>query len=176
MTEEFHCPKCGMDVAVALTFCPECGSTLERVVTQRRRARLAPRPMDLTRLISTLIQEHGDVRRRMQDLGGTLMAGNSARAAELLEGLDWDLRQHIIDEEAQVLKHLIRVYGRDGAERDIKTMQQHRSIHRLMEDVGERLPAWSDADLSWYVELDSLLREHFKQEETQVFPRALEAH
>ena len=101
------------------------------------------------------------------------MAGKLGRAGDLLDGLDRSLRQHIVDEEAQVLKRLISARGRDGADSDIKTMQQHRRIHRQIQAVQERLPSWSDPDVSVYVELDRLVRDHLKKEELDVYPRAL---
>ena len=173
MTEEFYCPECDMTVEVAITFCPECGSELERVTTHRRRVKIAPRPLELDRLVSTLIAEHGQIRRQIDDIGATLKAGKLVRAGDLLDGLDRSLRQHIVDEEAQVLKRLISARGRDGADSDIKTMQQHRRIHRQIQAVQERLPSWSDPDVSVYVELDRLVRDHLKKEEQEVFPRAL---
>ncbi len=55
--------------------------------------------------------------------------------AGLLQEFNPYLRQHIIDEEARVLKLLLEAYGRQGAEEAIKVFQQHKRIHNAIEEM-----------------------------------------
>ncbi|MDG7016658.1 MAG: hemerythrin domain-containing protein, partial [Nitrososphaerota archaeon] len=63
-----------------------------------------------------------------------------------LKELEPVFRQHIADEESQILRLLTQELGVKGAEDEIRVFQQHRPIHRLMQAVAE-LAAKSPAEL-----------------------------
>ena len=58
-------------------------------------------------------------------------------ASNALKGLEPIFRQHIVDEESQVLRLLVEELGVANAEEEIRIFQQHRPIHRLMQMVSE---------------------------------------
>jgi hemerythrin-like domain-containing protein len=90
-----------------------------------------------------------------------------------LKELDSIFRQHIADEEAQLLRLLIDNLGVKGAEQEIRVFQQHRPIHRLMELISE-LAAKSAEELGEEQrKLDELFQQHTALEERGVFPKAL---
>ena len=130
-----------------------------------------PRDTDLEALLVILVKEHA------------LMKEGLRRAREAAERRDFEsvslalkelgpvFRQHIADEEAQVLRFLIGQLGVEGADYEIKVFQQHRPIYQLMEGVA-RLAAMSAAELgSNQAKLDALFEEHTRVEEQHVFPR-----
>lgn len=94
-------------------------------------------------------------------------------AVETLGELDRLFRQHIADEEAQVLRILIESYGREGAEDAIMVFRQHRPIYQLMEEV-RRFTSLSAEELALKeARLSDMLEGHTKAEEGRVFPKAL---
>ena len=97
-------------------------------------------------------------------------------ASGILRGLDGLFKQHIADEEAQVLRLLIEAYGVKGAEGAIVVFRQHRPIYDLMEEV-KKLASISPEELASSEDrLKRLFAEHTLSEETRVFPRALSTY
>ena len=134
------------------------------------------RSLEFEELVSALKDEHGGVKRRLAELGDVVAARKYAKASELVPGLCDALRQHIIDEEAKVLKVIIDAYGRERAGEAIRIAQRHRVVHRKIEEM-EKLAARTPGMLGpRVVELRGLLEEHFKDEEERMFPLALEAY
>jgi len=134
------------------------------------------RPSAFGELIASLTQEHREVENQIAELKKALRARKYAKAAAIIPGFCDTLRQHIIDEEARVLKLLIDVLGRDGATEAIETFQQHRTIHNRIEDL-EKIAARTPGLLAPKVaELEDLLRDHLRREEQTIFPAALDAH
>jgi len=89
-----------------------------------------------------------------------------------LKQLDAIFRQHIVDEEAQILRLLVGELGRKGAAEEIRVFQQHRPIYRLMQKISKfaSMPA---AELHQsQEELKDLFEAHAFAEERRVFPRA----
>ena len=135
--------------------------------------RFLPRQMDFESLIKVLAEEHAVMEAglaRIELSAGRLdFAGVAATLAEL----DPIFRQHIADEESQILRLLIRELGVTGAEEEIKVFQQHRPIHKLMLIVAE-LAAKSAGELAGdQRQLNELFLEHASMEERGVFPKAL---
>lgn len=102
---------------------------------------------------------------RLQDYGSVSAS---------LQDLEPVFRQHIADEESQILRVLIGSLGTKGAAEEIRVFQQHRPIHLLMQKVSE-LASRPTAELpEEREELERLLDSHFLAEENEVFPKALE--
>ncbi len=134
------------------------------------------RRMEFDELISVLIAEHGKMKSGLADVERAASKKDFDSAARILKSLDGLLRQHIADEEAQVLKLLIDAYGVRGAEDAIVVFRQHRPIYDLMEKVKKlaSLPSYELAASEG--ELRRLFDEHALAEETRVFPKALSTH
>ena len=100
-------------------------------------------------------------------------AKDCEEAKEVLAEVEGIFKQHIADEEGQVLRLLIETYGRDGAEEEIRVFRQHRPIYALLQRVQSlsRLPP--EELSSRGDELRKLLEDHTLAEERRVFPRAL---
>ncbi len=136
-------------------------------------ARFPPRRMDLPALVGILVKEHALMR------DGLLRAKRAAEQRDyegvrrILGEIDPVFKQHIADEEAQVLGLLVARLGVKGAEAEIRVFRQHRPIYDLMTRVS-KLAALSPSELeASQAELESLFEAHTASEETQVFPRAL---
>lgn len=134
--------------------------------------RFAPRKLTFEGLVKALVDEHASMR---EGLG----AAKACAALRDFEGvrrellrLDPMFRQHIADEEAQILGMLVRIVGVNGAQDEIRVFQQHRPIHELMGRVAELAPKSTGELESRRAELDALIDLHFRSEETAVFPRA----
>jgi hypothetical protein len=132
-----------------------------------------PRKMELEELISVLVGEHARMKSDLADVGRAVSRRDFSSASRTLRGLDHLFKQHIADEEAQVLRILIDAYGVKGAEDAVAVFRQHRPIYDLMEQV-KKLAALSPEELASTEDgLKRLLDEHTLAEETSVFPRAL---
>ncbi len=133
------------------------------------------RSMPLDQLVSTLVSEHAKIKSGLVEARHALDAKEYARAKEALAEVERTFRQHIVDEEGQILRILIEVYGREGAESAIAVFRQHRPINALMEAVG-RFASLSPEELSRNEdELLELLDDHTMAEESRVFPAVLSA-
>jgi len=81
-------------------------------------------------------------------------------ASRALKQLDGVFRQHIADEEAQIIRLLVGERGVKGAEEEIKVFQQHRPIYRLMQTVAE-LATKKESELeSDQAKLNALFDDH----------------
>ena len=127
------------------------------------------RHLSVDELVRVLLKEHKEVRALMAELENTLEEGPKKVAEGMLKINDY-LKQHIVDEEAVVLKHLLNTYGKENCEEEIKVMQQHRIIHGLLNE-GVTL-SHSSAISSRFKEVKEVLEDHFKKEE-KIFPKVL---
>jgi hypothetical protein len=135
--------------------------------------RYLPRDLPLEELVRTLVEEHGKMKDLLQQAKAAAEGGNFGELSEKLRLLDPIFKQHIADEEGQILRLLIEVLGVKGAQDEIRVFQQHRPIYSLMLTVSE-LAAKNPADLpSEEARLNRLFDEHATAEESRVFPRAL---
>ncbi len=136
--------------------------------------RYAPRSMGLDALIRVLVEEHGVMRKGLERAREAAGRGDFDGVRAELRTVDPVFRQHIADEEATVLRLLIKQLGTKGAADEIRVFQQHRPMYQLMKKVSE-LASMSPAELrANQAELNSLFELHTKAEETKVFPRAAE--
>jgi hemerythrin-like domain-containing protein len=134
------------------------------------------RKMGFEELISVLIAEHAEMKRDLAEIKQAVSKGDFLSASRVLQGLDSLFKQHIADEEAQVLRILIDAYGVKGADDAITVFRQHRPIYDLMEEV-KRLASLSVEELaSDEDQLRQLLEEHTMAEESRVFPRAISTY
>ena len=134
------------------------------------------RKMEFEELISVLTAEHVEMKKDLADVKQAITKGDFSSASKILGELDWMFKQHIADEEAQVLRILIDAYGVEGADDAIKVFRQHRPIYDLMEEV-KRLASLSVEELaSDEYGLRQLLEEHTFAEESRVFPRAISTY
>ena len=100
--------------------------------------------------------------------------GDLETVASHLRALDRIFRQHIADEEAQILRILVSELGTEGAQEEIRIFQQHRPIYALMRTVAE-LASKGGAELSTEQRrLSEIFDAHASTEERRVFPRALD--
>jgi len=136
-------------------------------------APVIPRRLEFADLISVLISEHAEIERKLTELKESTETKDFTRAAAILKDLDQLFRQHIADEEAQVLLLLIEAYGVKGAEFAIAVFRQHRPIYQLIREV-EKLASLPPDELARdETKLRALLMEHTRAEEAHIFPNAL---
>lgn len=154
---------------IQTTRCPECGAVLEKVVTESGGERFEE-------FVASLARAHTDIQGRLQTIGVALRKQDTDLAVASVRDLKDVLDRHVVDEEARILKVLIDARGREGAQDAIRTMQQHRSVHRLVNEMLNALPTSTEEASQKHAELVKILREHFEAEERRVFPAALEAH
>ena len=133
-----------------------------------------PRSLELEDLLTILLDEHGQVRSLLNRLNTFLQEERYTEAVEDLNNFKPYLDQHIIDEEATVLKTLLDAYGREGAERAIKVFQEHREIHQLISEMKSIALSSSERLAEKRDRLETVLERHFRAEEEEVFPWALD--
>jgi len=132
--------------------------------------------MEFEELISVLIAEHAEMKRGLAEIKQAVSKGDFLSASRVLRELDRLFKQHIADEEAQVLRILIDAYGVKGADDAIAVFRQHMPIYDLMEEV-KRLASLSSEELASDEDrLRQLLEDHTLAEESRVFPRAKSAY
>jgi hypothetical protein len=132
-----------------------------------------PRRLDFTALVGVLVEEHSMMRKGLDEVKELARRRDFEGVRRVLDELDPVFRQHIADEEAQILGLLIDKLGVKGAESEILVFRQHRPIYQLMKKLDE-LAAMSSVDLEKnQVDLQRLFDEHAIAEESRVFPRAM---
>jgi len=133
----------------------------------------SPRQLEFETLIAVLAEEHREMEVELSKMKEASGRHDFAAIASSLKELDPVFRQHIADEESQILRMLMAELGVKGAEDEIKVFQQHRPIYRLMQLVAE-LATKSAAELANdQRRLNELFLEHTSMEEHRVFPKAL---
>ena len=141
--------------------------------TEGRGRAYLPREMDLVSLIGALVSEHETMKDGLRRANEAADRKDFGALSGTLKELDPIFRQHIVDEESQVLRLLIGSLGVEGAREEIKVFQQHRPIYRLMQKVAE-LASKSASELEKETpRLEQLFAEHAQAEESRVFPRAV---
>jgi len=134
--------------------------------------RYLPRKLPIVELIGVLVEEHAVMKEGLLRIGEATARKDFTEVSRTLKRLDLIFRQHIVDEEAQILRLLVGELGRKGAEEEIRVFQQHRPIYRLMQEISKfaSMPA---AELQQgQKELRDLFEKHAFAEERRVFPRA----
>ena len=169
MSEKHVCRGCGHEIDVQTTRCPECGTVLETVTTVS-----GGEPFE--KFVSSLFDAHRDIRTHLDAIGAALKRGGMDNAITTLRELREILDRHVVDEEARILKVLIDAHGREGARDAIRTMQQHRLVHKLVNDMQAKAPASIQEASRLHAELVRILEDHFKAEEDRIFPWALETY
>lgn len=135
-------------------------------------ARYRPRKLELEALIKVLVGEHTVMRGVLQRAREAAGKQDFEAVGGALRELEPVFRQHIADEESQILGLLIEGLGVKGAAAEIGIFQQHRPIYQLMKKVAE-LAAMAPAELEAnHARLNALFDEHTAAEEAHVFPRA----
>jgi hemerythrin-like domain-containing protein len=132
--------------------------------------------MDLEELTSVLVAEHAEMKRELAEVKQAVLKRDFASASRVLRELDRLFKQHIADEEAQVLRILIDAYGVKGADDAIMVFRQHRPIYDLMEEVKKLASLSSEELASDEDRLRQLLEDHTLAEESRVFPRAVSTY
>jgi hypothetical protein len=134
------------------------------------------RKMGFEELVSVLVGEHQQMKAKLAEVRGAVANLDFSGASKALNDLKAVFKQHIADEEAQVLRLLIETHGVKGSEDAIVVFRQHRPIYELMEKVN-KLASLSPEELeSDQMALKALLESHTVAEEARIFPTALDAH
>ncbi len=135
--------------------------------------RFVPRRMEVAELVQILVREHARMREGIRKARDAATSQDFEGVRRALKDVDPVFRQHIADEEAQVLGLLIAKLGAKGAEAEIAVFRQHRPIYNMMKKVSE-LAEMSSAELAAnQSELEKLFEDHTAMEETRVFPKAV---
>jgi len=133
------------------------------------------RSLPLDELVATLVSEHAKMKEELSLARTRILAEDFAGAKHALTDVVGTFRQHIADEEGQILRLLIEVYGKEGAQEAITIFRQHRPIYALMQAVEELSQLAAEELAERQAELMELLGSHAFSEERTVFPRALSA-
>ena len=134
--------------------------------------RYTPRPLALDVLIDVLVKEHSVMKESLQRARHAASRNDFQGVRAELQTVEPVFRQHIADEESEVLGFLIRTIGVKEAADEIKIFQQHRPIYIMMMKVSE-LASKSSVELeASQAELEELFELHTKAEEERAFPRA----
>jgi hemerythrin-like domain-containing protein len=137
---------------------------------------MRPRQLEIPSLLDTLVKEHGEVRTMLKDLSALMSDNKFLIAVDRIKVLKPNIDQHVIDEEAKVLKILLDAYGREKSARAIAVFQEHREIHQLIRELQESVYLSSDKSREVMDALEDLTERHFEAEESWVFPWVLETY
>jgi hypothetical protein len=135
-------------------------------------ARYSPRKLELGALLRVLIEEHEIMRNGLRRAKEARDRGDFEGVRRTFKELDPVFRQHIADEEAQILGLLIADLGVKGAEAEILVFRQHKPIYQLMKKISD-LASKSPEELEKnQADLERLFDDHTLAEEERVFPKA----
>jgi len=132
--------------------------------------------MEFEKLISVLVAEHAEMKKGLAQVRQAISNKDFASASRVLGELDRLFRQHIADEEAQVLRILLDAYGVDGSNEAIIVFRQHRPIYDLMEKIKKLAALPIEGLASSEDVLRQLFEEHTLAEESRVFPKAIQTY
>ena len=135
--------------------------------------RFPPRRLGLEEMVKVLVAEHAAMRDGLKRAKEAASKGDFEAVRRIIQGLDPLFRQHIADEESEILGLLVRELGVKGAEREIAVFRQHRPIYNLMLRIRELAAAAPGELEEREAELEALFSEHARAEESEVFPRAV---
>ncbi|MBX8632373.1 MAG: hemerythrin domain-containing protein [Thermoplasmata archaeon] len=136
---------------------------------------MRPRELDISSLIDVLEEEHRRISGKLSEMSSMLEARNMEGFRSALNSIDDTLLQHMLDEEATLLREIIRAFGREGARESIEVFQEHVDIDALIKRMKKSLENGSSGTEEEITFLSSMLSEHFRKEHSRVFPCALDA-
>lgn len=188
MCARYRCVKCGMDVVEEITRCPECGTILERVVTQTRPRDVAAegdmsgRRGRVTEPNEILSAEHDAMKRlltaidgmaRRVESGGDLPRGDLEEAMNLV--VEFGDKCHHAKEEKVLFPALSKASPRAGAELARRLTSDHAAFRKLVNSVRQLIPNAEADETSRGLLMKNLrtysklLREHISIEDEKLF-------
>ncbi|MEM1583693.1 MAG: hemerythrin domain-containing protein [Nitrososphaerota archaeon] len=133
---------------------------------------MKPRQLDLPQLITILIDEHAISMAKLSRIHNHLLSSDLHRASEILDELKKNISQHIVDEEATILRKALDMFGKEGSKDLIEVFKEHRRIFDLFDRLSRTLEeCYQDADL--FKEIRRVLSDHYRKEEDELFPKVL---
>ena len=134
---------------------------------------MKPREIPMKELIEKLKEEHSALPGLIDDAIITYKTGNLSGAFPVIAEVRETLSQHIIDEEATLLKFLLEKLGKEASEPYIKILQDHPKIMKLVEQsVESTYTGWTETENDLNT-LKEFLAEHHKQEEAELYPKVV---
>jgi iron-sulfur cluster repair protein YtfE (RIC family) len=134
---------------------------------------MKPREIPIKELIEKLKEEHSSLPGLIDDAIITYKTGNLSGAFPVIAEVRETLSQHIIDEEATLLKFLLEKLGKEASEPYIKILQDHPKIMKLVEQsVESTYTGWTETENDLNT-LKEFLAEHNKQEEAELYPKVI---
>lgn len=131
--------------------------------------------MSTEELIEVLEKEHESLISTLKKLQDAVSREDAGTAYSIISGIDETLVQHMIDEEANLLKTLIQVFGREGSVEAIEVFREHVDIDALIKEMKKMLYEGKSSRPGMLSQLGDLLAGHFQKEHERVFPCALDA-
>ena len=131
---------------------------------------MKPRELELPTLLERLINEHDEIKKSFRELSTLLFENKFLTVANKLEELKLIIDQHIIDEEAKILKFLLNTVSKEESSQAIAIFQQHREIHQLLKELQENVQLLRKESAIIRDELENIMMIHFEAEEHQIFP------
>ncbi len=134
---------------------------------------MKPREFPVNELIEKLKGEHANLPAIIDDAIITYKTGNLSGAFPVIADVRETLSQHIIDEEAVLLKLLLDKLGKEASEPYIKILQEHPKIMKLVEQsVESTYTGWTETENNLNT-LKEELAGHHKQEEEVFYPKVI---
>ncbi|MCW6158024.1 MAG: hemerythrin domain-containing protein [Thermoplasmatales archaeon] len=134
---------------------------------------MKPRELPVNELIEKLKEEHANLPAIIDDAIITYKTGNLSGAFPVIADVRETLSQHIIDEEAVLLKLLLDRLGKEASEPYIKILQEHTKIMKLVEQsVESTYTGWTETENNLNT-LKEELAGHHKQEEEVFYPKVI---
>jgi F0F1-type ATP synthase gamma subunit len=134
-----------------------------------------PRQLELPSLIKLLIDEHKKSREKLSRIEQLSIKGDYTEMRNLVDELRTHIEQHIIDEEAIILKEALRLLGREDCKDVIEVFQQHKLIINFVHQYINLLDS-PQSGVNIIKELRKLIDLHYEKEEAEIFPRILELY
>jgi F0F1-type ATP synthase gamma subunit len=134
-----------------------------------------PRQLELPSLIKLLIDEHKKSREKLSRIEQLSIKGDYTETRNLVDELRTHIEQHIIDEEAIILKEALRLLGREDCKDVIEVFQQHKLIINFVHQYINLLDS-PQSGVNIIKELRKLIDLHYEKEEAEIFPRILELY
>ena len=124
-------------------------------------------------MVQRLRAEHRDFRIELIKIEDASEV-SSQKAIEMLKKLKKPILQHIVEEEARIMRIIVQK-AKEQSEQSIKILQDHKVIINFLEKRLPQLEASPQDIVDDVIKFGDEMRKHFSEEEDIVFPLVLKA-
>lgn len=128
----------------------------------------------IPKMVTRLVSEHRELAPKLDEIR-RVSGEDPAAGIKLLEGLKRRILRHAVEEEARIMRVIMKDAKPESAE-SVRIMQEHRWVSEFLDRRMDKLSGASKPEARSEIQkFVADLKQHFSEEEDVVFPLALKA-